>query len=216
MTGHYADGSVRDLTAEARFAVEPAGVGGGLGRRASSPPWPTARAGCGRRGGRTRAEVPVGSSRRARVRPVSYRLDVAAVLSKAGCNMGACHGNLNGKGGFRLSLRGDDPAFDLRRADPRRLRPPGRPQPTRAEPGRSSSRPARSPHEGGLRFAAGSPEAAHPARLDRRRAPATTPRPPRGSTRLTVFPAERIARRPGPGPATGRHRRVRRRLDAAT
>ena len=26
--------------------------------------------------------------------------------------MGACHGNLNGKGGFRLSLRGDDPAFD--------------------------------------------------------------------------------------------------------
>ena len=27
--------------------------------------------------------------------------------------MGACHGNLNGKGGFRLSLRGDDPAFDL-------------------------------------------------------------------------------------------------------
>src|SRR5688572_22198955 len=26
VTGHYADGSVRDLTAEARFAVEPSGV----------------------------------------------------------------------------------------------------------------------------------------------------------------------------------------------
>ena len=37
-----------------------------------------------------------------------------AVLSKAGCNMGACHGNQNGKGGFRLSLRGQDPAYDFR------------------------------------------------------------------------------------------------------
>ena len=26
--------------------------------------------------------------------------------------MGACHGNLSGKGGFRLSLRGEDPDFD--------------------------------------------------------------------------------------------------------
>ncbi|MDX1964036.1 MAG: DUF1549 and DUF1553 domain-containing protein [Pirellulales bacterium] len=36
-----------------------------------------------------------------------------AVLSKAGCNMGACHGNQNGKGGFKLSLRGQDAAFDF-------------------------------------------------------------------------------------------------------
>jgi hypothetical protein len=36
-----------------------------------------------------------------------------AVLSRAGCNMGACHGNFNGKGGFRLSLRGEDADFDL-------------------------------------------------------------------------------------------------------
>src|SRR5262245_50807635 len=44
--------------------------------------------------------------------PVSLRRDVMAVLSKAGCNQGACHGNLNGRGGFRLSLRGQDPTFD--------------------------------------------------------------------------------------------------------
>lgn len=43
---------------------------------------------------------------------VSFRRDVMAVLSKAGCNLGACHGNQNGKGGFKLSLRGQDPAFD--------------------------------------------------------------------------------------------------------
>ena len=36
-----------------------------------------------------------------------------AVLSRAGCNQGVCHGNLNGKGGFKLSLRGQDPDFDL-------------------------------------------------------------------------------------------------------
>src|SRR5262249_14787849 len=41
--------------------------------------------------------------------PVSFGVDVMAVLSKAGCNMGVCHGNRNGKGGFKLSLRGDDP-----------------------------------------------------------------------------------------------------------
>ena len=42
----------------------------------------------------------------------SFRNDVMAVLSRAGCNQGACHGNLNGKGGFKLSLRGEDPVFD--------------------------------------------------------------------------------------------------------
>ncbi len=43
---------------------------------------------------------------------VSFRNDVMAVLSKAGCNMGVCHGNKHGKGGFKLSLRGQDPDFD--------------------------------------------------------------------------------------------------------
>src|SRR6266542_1150034 len=43
---------------------------------------------------------------------VSFRNDVVAVLSKAGCNAGTCHGNKNGKGGFKLSLRGQDPDID--------------------------------------------------------------------------------------------------------
>jgi hypothetical protein len=37
-----------------------------------------------------------------------------AVLSKAGCNAGSCHGNQNGKAGFKLSLRGEDPDFDVK------------------------------------------------------------------------------------------------------
>src|SRR5437667_2086113 len=43
---------------------------------------------------------------------VSFHNDVMAVLSKAGCNAGTCHGNKNGKGGFKLSLRGQDPEID--------------------------------------------------------------------------------------------------------
>lgn len=42
----------------------------------------------------------------------SFRNHVQPVLTKAGCNMGACHGALAGKGGFRLSLRGYDPQSD--------------------------------------------------------------------------------------------------------
>lgn len=44
----------------------------------------------------------------------SYRLEVQPMLVRAGCSSGPCHGNLNGKGGFKLSLRGEDPGFDLK------------------------------------------------------------------------------------------------------
>ena len=42
----------------------------------------------------------------------SFRNDVIPVLTKAGCNSGACHGTLAGKNGFKLSLRGYDPETD--------------------------------------------------------------------------------------------------------
>src|SRR5713226_2657359 len=84
--------------------------------------------------------------------PVIFRNEVMAVLSRAGCNQGVCHGNLNGKGGFKLSLRGFDPIFDFnsitrdalgRRTD--RHRP---------ESSLVLQKPAGLvPHEGGVRFA---------------------------------------------------------------
>lgn len=43
---------------------------------------------------------------------ISFDRDVMAVLSRAGCNQGVCHGNQNGKGGFKLSLRGESPDWD--------------------------------------------------------------------------------------------------------
>ena len=88
---------------------------------------------------------------------VTFGRDVMAVFSKAGCNAGTCHGNQNGKGGFRLSLRGQDPAADyesvVRDQFARRTNP--------LEPEKSLVllKPTMSmAHEGGKRFAADSAE----------------------------------------------------------
>lgn len=42
----------------------------------------------------------------------SFENQVQAVLTKTGCNQGACHGSAAGKNGFRLSLRGYAPEVD--------------------------------------------------------------------------------------------------------
>jgi len=44
--------------------------------------------------------------------PLSFSRDVVPALTKAGCNAGACHGSLQGRGGLRLSLLGFDPLQD--------------------------------------------------------------------------------------------------------
>ncbi len=81
----------------------------------------------------------------------SFRNDVMAVLSKSGCNLGTCHGNAHGKGGLKLSLRGQDPARDYltltRQSAARRVTP--------LNPADSLvlQKPTMSvPHEGGRRF----------------------------------------------------------------
>lgn len=42
----------------------------------------------------------------------SFRNHVIPVMTKMGCNQGACHGALAGKNGFKLTLRGYDPEAD--------------------------------------------------------------------------------------------------------
>lgn len=44
--------------------------------------------------------------------PVSFVNDVVPVLTRLGCNQGACHGKGSGQNGFRLSLRGYAPELD--------------------------------------------------------------------------------------------------------
>src|SRR5688500_13954721 len=59
-----------------------------------------------------KATVPVTVEKFAVDIPVSFSREIEPILTKAGCNSGACHGASLGRGGFRLSLFGFDPAFD--------------------------------------------------------------------------------------------------------
>ncbi len=84
-------------------------------------------------------------------RPVSFAREVVPAFTKAGCNSGSCHGTPTGKNGFRLSLRGYDPALDIhtltREMGGRRL--------DAIDPDRSlilQKATARAPHEGGRKF----------------------------------------------------------------
>jgi hypothetical protein len=45
---------------------------------------------------------------------VDFIRDVNPVMTKLGCNAGTCHGAKDGKYGFKLSLRGYDPIYDVR------------------------------------------------------------------------------------------------------
>src|SRR6185503_776110 len=46
--------------------------------------------------------------------PPQFIRDVAPIIARAGCNAGTCHGAQAGKNGFKLSLRGYDPIYDVR------------------------------------------------------------------------------------------------------
>jgi hypothetical protein len=45
---------------------------------------------------------------------VDFVRDVNPVIAKLGCSAGTCHGAKDGKNGFKLSLRGYDPIYDVR------------------------------------------------------------------------------------------------------
>ncbi|WP_250846743.1 DUF1549 domain-containing protein [Aquisphaera insulae] len=58
--------------------------------------------------------VPVSVEGMGRPSRVDFVHDVNPILSRLGCNQGTCHGSAQGKNGFKLSLRGYDPLFDVR------------------------------------------------------------------------------------------------------
>jgi len=60
------------------------------------------------------ASLPVKVSGNSGGHKADYIRDVTPVLSKVGCNAGTCHGAKDGKNGFKLSLRGYDPIYDVR------------------------------------------------------------------------------------------------------
>jgi hypothetical protein len=117
----------------------------------------------------------------------SFRNNVIPVLTKVGCNQGACHGALAGKNGFKLTLRGYDPDVDYDTL-------------TRQSVGRrvSLADPASSlmllkptfvvPHGGGKRFSTDSIEYRILSEWIAEGAPPPNPKDP-DITGLEVFPA---------------------------
>jgi hypothetical protein len=125
-----------------------------------------------------------------RPRPVSFKNEVVPVLTRYGCNLGACHGAQYGKGGFKISLLGYDPDVDyaalVKLAKGRRL---CRPHPERSlfllKPTGAVS------HGGGQRFTPDS----EPYRLLMRWIEEGTPAPQEKEARivaLEVLPRERV------------------------
>ena len=111
VVGTYADGRTWDLTRGATFAssapacaaVDTQGVLHATGDGQSTL---TVTA-----GGKT-ATVPVVVKGTKAEPPVSFTREIVPLLTKLGCNQGACHGSQHGRGGFKLSLLGFDPLFD--------------------------------------------------------------------------------------------------------
>ncbi|MFO0805116.1 MAG: DUF1549 and DUF1553 domain-containing protein [Gemmataceae bacterium] len=152
--GTSADGFSQDLHAEARFTSSDANVAA-VDERGWVRPVANGEA-------RIRIEiagqiknVPVKVTLPASEPPTSFRHEVMPVLTRAGCNAGACHGYSLGKNGFKLSLRGESPEQDwfaiVRDSSARRL--------SFQSPGSSlllTKARGESNHEGGTRFLRGS------------------------------------------------------------
>ena len=106
----YADGVTRDVTARTKFSL----ANPHLARIANAVVSPITNGETGLRvtfGGRSQI-IPVSVAAATLTPPISFKLDVMPVFTKAGCNTGACHGTSRGKDGFHLSLFGFDPEGD--------------------------------------------------------------------------------------------------------
>jgi hypothetical protein len=154
VTGRYGDSSVRDLTIFADVTVEDPAIAevaadGFLVPKANGATNLIVKA-----GGRT-TKVPLTVKDFDKPQSVSFRNDVVAVMNVGGCNAGACHGTPSGKNGFKLSLRGFDPAADYTQLTRDVL---GR-RTNRIDPDASlilQKALGKVPHEGGQRYQAGS------------------------------------------------------------
>lgn len=180
-----------DRTARARFrssnpavaAVEPGGMVRALGDGAAVVVAAV-------EGREVRVPVRVSAARRPAV--VRFSNHVLPVLTKSGCNSGACHGASAGKGGLKLTLRGYDPAADhatlTRQAWGRRVVPQA------PEQSLLLQKPTMGvPHAGGMRFKPASAEYRLIARWIAAGSAPPAPADP-SLTRLEVFPPAALLR----------------------
>ncbi|MFN0165382.1 MAG: DUF1549 domain-containing protein [Bryobacteraceae bacterium] len=109
----YSDGFERDVTAGGKLSVSDERIAGVAGDHRV-----TARA-----DGETPVQFQMeGRSAQARVRveqadkprPFSFSREVGGILTRKGCNSSDCHGGVKGQGGFKLSVNGTQPKEDYK------------------------------------------------------------------------------------------------------
>jgi hypothetical protein len=111
VTGKYADGSVRDLSALCEVTCE--GDLATIDEGAFLMPKKNGTGSLVIKADTQTVKVPLTVKDVDKKSPISFRHDVIASLNVGGCNAGACHGTPSGKAGFKLSLRGFDPDADF-------------------------------------------------------------------------------------------------------
>jgi hypothetical protein len=112
VTAKYQDGSSADVTRAAKLELEAAL--GELNARGQIHPKADGTTNLKVSFGGKAVSVPVHISGATRAFETDFVQDVNPVMTKLGCNQGTCHGAKDGKAGFKLSLRGYDPEYDIR------------------------------------------------------------------------------------------------------
>lgn len=112
ITGQLASGELIDLTRQAEVALSDQIVS--LSDARSLRPVENGQTRLTITAGQQSVELPVTVSGLDAGYDVDYVRDIMPVISKLGCNAGTCHGAKDGKDGFKLSLRGYDPLYDVR------------------------------------------------------------------------------------------------------
>ena len=166
VTGRTAEGRLIDLTDDAAYTAQPAGIVElddlGLVRPLTD--------------GQVAIEARLGKGLTARVGvevkncrkdvAVNFPNEIVPVFTKFGCNSGGCHGKSGGQNGFRLSLLGFEPTEDyehlVKEGRGRRLFP-GSPDESLLLKKATNS----VPHGGGQRLAARRARIPAPAAVDR-------------------------------------------------
>lgn len=111
VTARLTDGTSADVTRQVKLELQ--GLKARINARGLLRPEADGQGSLLVRLGSHEVAVPVEVSGMGAKFEPDYVQDVMPVLSKAGCNMGTCHGAKDGKNGFKLSLRGYDPVYDV-------------------------------------------------------------------------------------------------------
>jgi hypothetical protein len=106
-----ADGSERDVTAEAQWSISQPALAKWIGPARLAPAGEgTVTVSAAFAGRKAQSAVQIRNA--AAASPISFSRDISAIFTKRGCNGSACHGGVKGRGGFKLSANALYPEDD--------------------------------------------------------------------------------------------------------